>query len=727
MNNLSPGEPLQIGRYQLLGRLGRGGMGTVYLGQDDTGQRVAVKVINPEYSQHEQFRVRFRREAESARRVRRFCTAAVLDADLDGDQLYVVTEYVDGPNLHEAVQSSGPLRGSSLDALAVGVATALTAIHSAGIVHRDLKPSNVLLSPVGPRVIDFGIARALDTLSGITGTGELMGTPRYMAPEVLRGDPASPACDVFSWGCLVAFAASGRSPFGGESLPSIVYQVLNTEPALEGVEGPLRGLVVATLNKDPARRPTAQQILDQMVGRTTPERAEHSVVQAWQQTPAYPGAAGTDAGQAPASTRPAGPGQGQGFPGAAATLQGQPPTLQGQPTVQGLPPTVQGAPPTVQGSAPTAHGQPPTMQGPAPGFQQGQPPYGQATNPGQETLPGQGSVHEQATLHGRAPFHARPPVHGQGSFHGQPPGQGPVHGQGSFHGQPPGQGPVHGQGSFHGQPPGQGPGVPGRAWDSADRRKRLIGIGVAAVIVLVAGGFSLRALLASPGPPTDLSFLYRDDFNESGTGWGGGEYTGQEYGLYGYAPGGYYAVDVDDQHAERIEKAPIPFVPRQPPTPAPSTSPTPTTPERLLLTVTATVKDFKGPGELGVFCRADEEYRQSRYEFLLTDQGEARIRRVTKGTGGNLTTPVPVSDVKKGHAVKVQAECSPTDHGMQLTMWVNGDLVQSYVDNSGSPSSLPNGDVGFLARVPEKSGASMKTCFDDFTVQGPSSAASKTG
>lgn len=279
----------QIGRYRLLNVLGRGGMGTVHLAEDPTGQQVAIKVINPELSQNEQFRMRFRREASAAQRVRRFCTAAVLDADLDGDQLYVVTEYVPGPNLEEAVRQSGPLRGSSLDALAVSVATALTAIHGAGVVHRDLKPSNVLLSPVGPRVIDFGIARALDSLDGVTGTGELIGTPRYMAPEVLRGEPVAPACDVFSWGCLMAFAATGRAPFGGEALPAVIYQVLNTEPLLDELEPGLRELVIAALAKDPARRPTAQQLLDHLIGRSAaPEQAAHTVQVAWQQSTHQP-------------------------------------------------------------------------------------------------------------------------------------------------------------------------------------------------------------------------------------------------------------------------------------------------------------------------------------------------------------------------------------------------------------------------------------------------------
>ncbi|MFI6504533.1 serine/threonine-protein kinase [Nonomuraea typhae] len=277
------GETSHIGRYKLISVLGRGGMGTVHLAEDPSGQRVAVKVINPELSQHEQFRMRFRREADAAQRVRRFCTAAVLEAALDGGQLYVVTEYVPGPNLEEAVKQSGPMTGSSLDALAVSVATALTAIHGAGVVHRDLKPSNVLLSPVGPRVIDFGIARALDSLGGVTGTGELIGTPRYMAPEVLRGDPVSPACDVFSWGCLIAYAAGGRPPFGGDSLPSAIYSVLNAEPDLSVVEPGLRPLVAAALQKDPAMRPTAQQLLDHLVGRqAAPEQAAQTVQVAWQ-------------------------------------------------------------------------------------------------------------------------------------------------------------------------------------------------------------------------------------------------------------------------------------------------------------------------------------------------------------------------------------------------------------------------------------------------------------
>src|SRR5262245_50201386 len=200
-----PDDPEVLGRYQVLGRLGRGGMGTGYLGRDEAGRRVAIKVINAELADDEAFHQRFRREVTAARKVRRFSTAAVLDARLEGEPLYVVTEYVDGPTLEQAVRDDGPLTGGALEGLAVNIATALGAIHGAGVVHRDLKPSNVMLSPTGPRVIDFGIARALDAEHGAGGptrTGQFVGTPSYIAPELMRGGALSPAADVFSWGCV---------------------------------------------------------------------------------------------------------------------------------------------------------------------------------------------------------------------------------------------------------------------------------------------------------------------------------------------------------------------------------------------------------------------------------------------------------------------------------------------------------------------------------------------
>ncbi|MEV5753503.1 serine/threonine-protein kinase [Actinoallomurus sp. NPDC052308] len=267
IDRLRPEDPPRLGDYRLVGRIGRGGMGTVYLGESASGERVAVKVINPELADDEMFRDRFRREVESARRVRRFCTAPVLNARIDGEPLFVVTEFVDGPDLDAFVRDGGPMRGAALEHLAVGVATALTAIHAAGVVHRDLKPANVLLSSVGPRVIDFGIARALDTVSGATRTGQFIGTPAYMAPELVMGETATPASDMFAWGCVVAYAGTGRPPFDGPTVPAVLYQIAHGEPDLTDLDEGMRELVVRALEKDPRRRPSAQELLDRLTGR----------------------------------------------------------------------------------------------------------------------------------------------------------------------------------------------------------------------------------------------------------------------------------------------------------------------------------------------------------------------------------------------------------------------------------------------------------------------------
>ncbi|URM95279.1 serine/threonine protein kinase [Actinomadura madurae] len=263
-------DPRRLGPYRLTARLGRGGMGTVYLGEDGGDRQVAVKVINPELADDEAFHERFRREVTAARQVRRFCTAAVLDARLDGDPLYVVTEYVNGPSVEEAVKREGPLRGGDLESFAVNIATALSAIHGAGIVHRDLKPSNVLLSPTGPRVIDFGIARALDASDGPTRTGQFVGTPAYIAPELMRGEEITPAADVFSWGCVVAFAGTGRAPFGGGSLPETINRVTAGDPDLDGLDPAVRDLVARSLAKDPADRPAVKQLIQALTGEDEP-------------------------------------------------------------------------------------------------------------------------------------------------------------------------------------------------------------------------------------------------------------------------------------------------------------------------------------------------------------------------------------------------------------------------------------------------------------------------
>ncbi|MEW9530332.1 serine/threonine-protein kinase [Microbispora sp. NPDC049125] len=274
-----------IGPYVPVRRLGEGGMGIVYLAHDAAGRQVAVKVMRSELAAHEEFRARFRKEAEAAKRVARFCTAPLLDAGLDGDRHYLVTEYVEGPDLSAVVDAQGPLTGSNLDALSVGVATALAAIHRAGVVHRDLKPSNILLAPVGPRVIDFGIAQLADTLGEQTGL--MIGTPSYMSPEQAGGEPVTAAADVFAWGCVIAYAGTGRPPFGGGATAEVLYRVVNHVPRLDGLDERLRPLVERALDKDPARRPTAQQLLDRLLGqeKTDVETATRIVGDTWTAAP----------------------------------------------------------------------------------------------------------------------------------------------------------------------------------------------------------------------------------------------------------------------------------------------------------------------------------------------------------------------------------------------------------------------------------------------------------
>ncbi|WP_432870281.1 glycoside hydrolase family 6 protein [Microbispora rosea] len=260
---LRAGDPAQVGPYRLVRRLGEGGMGTVYLGEAPDGTRVAVKLLHHTVAADPDFRRRFRREVEAAKRVARFCTAAVLDAEMDGETAYLVTEYVPGPTLRQAVEQDGPLRGSSLDGLAVSIATALRAIHAAGIIHRDLKPGNVLLSPIGPKVIDFGVAHLSDTA---THSSAVVGTPSFMSPEQFDGGPLTPASDVFAWAGTVAYAGTGRAPFGNGPLPVVINRVINGEPDLIGLDGPLGTLVTRALAKNPAQRPTVRDILDTLTG-----------------------------------------------------------------------------------------------------------------------------------------------------------------------------------------------------------------------------------------------------------------------------------------------------------------------------------------------------------------------------------------------------------------------------------------------------------------------------
>ncbi|MFC4585471.1 serine/threonine-protein kinase [Sphaerisporangium corydalis] len=263
---LTDEDPRRLGAFEILARLGDGGQGVVYLGRTTTGEQVAIKLLHARLSGDPEARARFLGEVSVAQRVARFCTASVLHADLAGNVPYIVSEYVPGPSLRQLVEREGPRRGAALDRLAISTATALTAIHAAGILHRDLKPANVLMGPEGPVVIDFGIARALDT-PGATLTGDTLGTPSYLAPEQLRGAPVTSAVDVFAWGVTMVFAATGRPAFGSDSIPAVINRILNEEPDLSALDGSLGEVVAACLSKDPARRPSAEDVVAHLMGR----------------------------------------------------------------------------------------------------------------------------------------------------------------------------------------------------------------------------------------------------------------------------------------------------------------------------------------------------------------------------------------------------------------------------------------------------------------------------
>ncbi|WP_433509673.1 serine/threonine protein kinase [Nonomuraea sp. CA-143628] len=299
---LTPDDPASLGAYRLAGRLGKGGQGVVYLAHSRDGEAVAIKLLS---TGDEETRARLARELDALESIASFCTARVLNASIDGPRPYVVSEFVEGLSLAERARERGPLRGGELERLVVGTATALAAIHAAGIVHRDFKPANVLLGPDGPRVVDFGIARAE---GAATLTSGLIGTPAYLSPEQIAGSPASPASDVFAWAATMVFAATGRSPFGADTVPAVLHRVLHADPDLSELPPRLRGLMASCLAKDPTHRPTARDLMVSLVNPMS--------------TPPSP-APGVPAGQATDRQGAAGlPGQPPGRPGATG-FQGQ--------------------------------------------------------------------------------------------------------------------------------------------------------------------------------------------------------------------------------------------------------------------------------------------------------------------------------------------------------------------------------------------------------------------
>jgi serine/threonine protein kinase len=315
---LQPDDPREIGPYRLLGQLGGGGMGQVFLGMSAGGRPIAVKVIRTELAADPDFRARFRREVAAAQKVSGLFTALVVDADLDCPMPWLATAYVPGPSLTEAVRGHGPLPVRSLLALTAGLAEGLGAIHEAGVVHRDLKPSNVLLAEDGPRVIDFGISEAAEA-SAAAGASVTIGSPGYMSPEQALGLDIGAASDMFSLGAVLTFAATGHGPFGAGSHAALMYRLVNMPAKLESVPGELRPVVGRCLAKHPGDRPTATELLAE-VGALQPEPGwlAESVINSFTQTRDRP------AGSAP------GPPAGADLVAAAGAASSPPPRRPGR-------------------------------------------------------------------------------------------------------------------------------------------------------------------------------------------------------------------------------------------------------------------------------------------------------------------------------------------------------------------------------------------------------------
>jgi eukaryotic-like serine/threonine-protein kinase len=263
VQKLGENDPRRVGNYTLLHRLGQGAMGSVYLGRSQAGRPVAVKVARAELLADPSFRERFRREIGMARQVGGFWTAAVVDADPEAPRPWLATEYIPGPSLHHAVAEAGALDEPAALRLAAGLAEALAAIHKTGLVHRDLKPSNVLLHSDGPRVIDFGIAHAVQT-TALTAPGEFFGTPGFLSPEQVSGAPVGPPSDVFALGAVLVFATTATGPFGEGDAAALLYRVAHSEADISGVPGTARQIAAMCLHRDPRRRPSPQELLDRL-------------------------------------------------------------------------------------------------------------------------------------------------------------------------------------------------------------------------------------------------------------------------------------------------------------------------------------------------------------------------------------------------------------------------------------------------------------------------------
>ncbi|MEQ4722788.1 protein kinase [Nonomuraea sp. B19D2] len=515
MNQFQPlaaDDPRRLGTYDIVARLGEGGQGVVYLGKGESGDQVAVKLLHHALVADADARTRFLREVSVAQRVARFCTAPVLHADLEGSRPYIVSEFVQGPSLRELVINEGPRRGAALERLAISTATALAAIHRAGILHRDFKPANVLMGPEGPVVIDFGIARALDS-PGATATGMAMGTPSYLAPEQLSGAAVSEAADVFAWGVTMVFAATGKPAFGADSIPVVMNRILNEEPELGGMEGVLAELVAACLSKDPTQRPSADDLIVQLTGQPAPKSAIEPVTGRQLTSIAGAGAAVAGAG---AAAQAAGTPGGQvgpegGKPGPGGDLYPGPWTQPAHPAGGPLQTGPQPMPQT------GAYGRPAAAAQGGPG--QAASPMGgaQAGMPGNGPMPAMPGTPPGHAPQGGAPHGA--PQTPQGVPHGAMPGAAasgmPPHGPGMPQGHSPFQG-----GTPNGPARPGGPSRPGGGAPAKQHRALMLSLSGAAVATLLVAG---AVMINAKSEKVPVVAVGNSSNNTNGDGQGAGQ------------------------------------------------------------------------------------------------------------------------------------------------------------------------------------------------------------